>query len=62
MLVCLVAAFLELVVNSYTPETGLMEHYRQASIRKRCGRIAGGSAGTASLSDAWRSRRIHCDR
>lgn len=43
MLVCLVAAFLELVVNSYTPGTGLMEHYRQASIRKDAGGLLGGA-------------------
>ena len=43
VLVCLVAAFLELVVNSYTPGTGLMEHYRQASIRKDAGGLLGGA-------------------
>lgn len=43
VLVCLVAAFLELVVNSYTLGTGLMEHYRQASIRKDAGGLLGGA-------------------
>ena len=43
VLVCLVAAFLELVVNSYTPGMGLMEHYRQASIRKDAGGLLGGA-------------------
>ena len=43
VLVCLVAAFLELLVNSYTPGTGLMEHYRQASIRKDAGGLLGGA-------------------
>ena len=43
VLVCLVAAFLELVVNSYTPGTGLMEHYRQASLRKDAGGLLGGA-------------------
>ena len=42
VLVCLIAAFLELVVNSYTPGMELMEHYRQASIRKDAGGLIGG--------------------
>lgn len=41
--VCLVAAFLELVVHSYVPGSELLEHYRQASIRKDAGGLLGGA-------------------
>ncbi len=42
VLTCLIAAFLELIVHSFAPGTELIEHYRQASIRKDAGGLLGG--------------------
>lgn len=38
----LMTAFLELVINSYEPGTGVLEYYRQASIGKEAGGLLGG--------------------
>ncbi len=43
LLFLLLAAFLELVINKYQPQTSLLDYYHQASIHKNAGGLCGGA-------------------
>lgn len=42
VLIILLTAFLELVINSYVPGTKLLDYYKQASVHKNAGGLVGG--------------------